>query len=82
MAMPLFVYALTGDDKVRDTTIGIMHCERIGERFRSVGIFEDQESVNRRALARLSDVIDRQFSSLTVNRARIADFLAQALSQR
>jgi hypothetical protein len=79
MPVPLFVYALTGDDKVRDTTIGIMHYERIKTPFRSVGIFEEQESVNRRALAQISDVIQRQFSSLPANRERIASVLADAL---
>ena len=49
MARPLFLYAMPNDDKVRDATIGLLQFERWGLRFRSAGIFEDQEQINRRS---------------------------------
>ena len=79
MPRPLFIYALSNDDRVRDTTIGILHSEQLGLPFRAVGIFEDQAEINRRVLARFTDVCDRQFSSLSANRDRIVEYLTKAM---
>jgi len=78
---PLLVFALSGDDRVRDATISLLQIERWGFHFRSVGIFEDQEEVNRRVLARFTDVCEKQFSSLALNKDRIARYLTEALSE-
>jgi transcriptional regulator with XRE-family HTH domain len=80
MAEPLYVFALPGDDKVRDATIAILQFERWKTPFRSVAIFEDQEEVNRKVLAWFSDVCEKQFSSLSANRDRIERFLKESLS--
>ena len=80
MRRPLFVQALDGDGKTRDATIALLQFEKWGIRFGSLAIFEDQESISRKVLARFSDVSEKQFSSLTPNRERIARFLKETIS--
>ena len=82
MPRPLLVHALTSDDKTRDATIALLQFEKWEIRCRSLAIFEDQESINRKVLARFSDVCEKQFSSLTANRERITRFLKESISGR
>jgi Domain of unknown function DUF1828 len=74
MAKPLYVFALPSDARVRDATIALLQFERWGQAFRSLGIFEDQEQTSRKVIARFSDVCEKQFSSLSANKDRIAKF--------
>jgi hypothetical protein len=79
MQRPLFVFALPNDDRARDTTIALLQFEKWGLVHRSLGVFEDQESINRKVLARFSDVCEKQFSSLETNRDRIERYLNEVL---
>ena len=79
VAHPIFVYALPNDNTTRDATITLLQFERWEIPFRSVSVFENQEEINRKVLARFSDVCGKQFSSLTANKDRIARYLREAL---
>ena len=80
MPQPLLVFALQSDGAVRDATISLLQFERWGLNFGSLAIFDDQEQINRRVLARFSDVSDKQFSNLSGNKDRIEKFLADAMA--
>lgn len=82
MPGPLHIYAIGNDDKCRDTTIGILKFQSWNRPFVSLGIFEDQESISRKVLARFTDVCDRQFSSLGANEENIRNFLAEQTGEK
>jgi len=74
-APPLFMFAIPGDEKCSVATIAIMYYERAGLAFESLAVFEDMARINRKALARLTDVVGKQFSSLAGNQDRFAGFI-------
>jgi hypothetical protein len=71
---PLFVFAIPNDDKCRDATITCLQHERFGTQFVATGIFENQEEINRKVLARFSDVCEKQFPFLQSARERFESY--------
>ncbi|MEW6618900.1 MAG: DUF1828 domain-containing protein [bacterium] len=71
----LFIFAIPNDDKCRDATISLLQFEKWNIPFYSMAVFEDQETIGRKVLARFSDVCEKQFSSFTLNKDRIEKYL-------
>jgi len=76
---PIFVFAIPNDDKCRDATITLLQFERWRSPHQSLAIFEEQEMINRKVLARFSDVCEKQFSSLGANRDRIVRYVGETM---
>ncbi|HUY13866.1 MAG TPA: DUF1828 domain-containing protein [Terriglobia bacterium] len=81
MARPLLVYAMPSEDKVNIATISLLMFEKWGLQFQSLGIFEDQESLPTKTVARFTDVCEKMFSNLEGNKDRIASYLGKALER-
>ncbi len=77
---PLFIFGIDNDNKCQTATNIIYWWEKQQEPFEVMAIHENQEDLNRRVLARFSDVCGRQFSSLPSNRDRIKEFIADKLN--
>ncbi len=75
----IFVFALLGNDRVKDATITILNYEKLNFPFKAVGIFENLEEINRKVLSRFTDVCEKQFSALNGNEDRIQKFLQDAI---
>jgi hypothetical protein len=78
---PLFIYGLPNEDNMKDAAISLLTFERWGMKFQSLGIFEDQETIPRKPLARFLDVVGKSFSSLDENKERITGFLEEVLQE-
>jgi len=76
-AGPIFIYAMSNDDRVKEAMINLLTFEKWGIRHRSIGIFENQEEINRKTLAKFSDVCEKQFSSFPGNRDRILKYIQE-----
>ena len=75
MQRPIFVQALANDASTRDATIVLQRFENWGFLFNSLAIFENQETINHKTLARYRNVCKTQFSSLAGNEDRIERYI-------
>ncbi len=72
--VPLFIFALPNDDRVNIATISLLNFEKWGMPYQSLGIFEEQEKINPKTLARFGDVCGKTFSNLPAVKERFRRF--------
>jgi len=78
---PVFIFGIINDSKCQTVTNIIYWWEKQGDHFDITAIFENQEEINRKVLARFSDVCGRQFSNLPTNRDRIKGYIGEVLAK-
>ena len=71
---PWFAFAVANEDQCRNATITCYHFEKLRAAFSVMVVYENQEALASRALAQISDVAGKQFSSLG-QRDRIKQFI-------
>lgn len=81
MVKPIYIFAINGDSKAKDVTITILQHEKWNKGFQPIAIFENQENIQRKVLARLTDVIGKQFSTLSGNEPKIEKYLTEIIDE-
>ena len=76
---PIFIYALSNNNRVKDATISLLKFEQWGVSHHAMGIFENVREISDRELARFMDVADKLFSSLSGSRDRLESYLKERL---
>ena len=79
LSKPLFVYALSNDDRIRDATIALQKFLSWDINFSPMGIFKDRDDTNSKVRARFDDVCQVQFPNMEVNRNEIVDYITERL---
>jgi hypothetical protein len=79
-ARPVAVFAVLNDDRCRDATITLQQFRAWDRQLFSTAIFEDQERINRRVLARFSNACDKQFASLLGQERDIVAYVQRLLN--
>ncbi len=76
---PIFVYALSNNDRIRDATIKIQQVTQWDIPFRPLGIFQDREAANQQVVGRFDDVCEDQFPKMEANRNKIIDYISERI---
>ncbi len=79
MARPLFIFFIGSTGRAREATISLQQYRIWGMEFRSLGVFESQENIGRKVVAKFSDAAGKTFSAFEPNEelieAHILDIL-------
>jgi hypothetical protein len=79
---PLAIFGVGSDAQARDATITLLQFHKWGKDLFAMGVYEEMEGMTSKVVARLSDVIDKQFSSLAGNEQAIAGYLEREIERQ
>ena len=79
MPDPLFVYALSNDDRIRDATIALQKFLSWDIKFSPMDIFKDREDTNSKVRARFDDVCEVQFPNMKESENEIIAYIAERI---
>ncbi len=79
MPRPVFVYGVPSDTKANLAALSLLKFDSWGVPFQSLGVFEDQEDLDPKPVARFTDAVDKTFSNLEGNKDAIRRYLDKAL---
>jgi len=80
MSRPIFVYALTSDDKTNAATIAL---QKFGEweiPYHPLAIFKNRRTIGRKVLERFSNVCEKQFPNIQDDRENIARHIKESIA--
>lgn len=77
---PLCIFPISSDDKCTEVTIIAQYYESVNFKHSSIVVFEAQEDISRKPLARLSNVIGRQFANFEGNEKRIYRYIEETVN--
>lgn len=75
---PLYVYALSNNERTRDATISLMEFKQWRVPFHSVAIFKTADKISKNVLKKFTKSCDKKFASLKENKLEIATYIRQA----
>ncbi len=76
---PAAVFAIPGNDRCKDATITVMQLRAWERPVFSVGVFEAQEDLNSRVLARFSNPADKTFAYLSGQEEYVTEYIRGVL---
>lgn len=79
MPRPLLVYGVPSDTKANLAALSLLKFDNWGVPFQSLGVFEDQENLDPKPVARFTDAIEKSFSSLQGNKDAILKYIGKAM---
>jgi hypothetical protein len=79
MKRPLFVFGVPNAAKAHLAALSLMKFANWDVPFQSLGVFEDQEELDPKPVARFTDAVDKSFSSLPGNKDAIRRYIDKAL---
>lgn len=75
------LFPIGSDEKCNETIITVQHYESHNFKPETIAVFENQEFISRKPLARLSNVVGKQFASLDGNQERIEETVSKYRKQ-
>jgi hypothetical protein len=82
LSRPIAIFGVGSDSQARDATITLLQFRTWKRELFAAGVHEEMEELSGKVLARFSDVVDKQFSSLAGNEQAIVDYFQREIDRQ